>query len=436
VDYYDGAGSTSTNATPDYNYDGPGIMSNYREMQTTYAALSSAEQTNQYVYLELAKILLCDQTMKMVDLWGDIPFFQAGSLNTSRSLSLAPFDDAATIYDSLDTYLQEVNTYLASATIASEVTAALPTADFIYKGSISSWRMYANSLRLRLLMRISNVSEATAKAEVTTMLADPSTYPLITDNTYNALFNESPTTVVSDMLSSLSTPWAPAYLSDTVMHQNGDPRMDVYFDHKYDTAIYQGYPIDSNAASYEGGHYTTYDSATILYNYNLPGVLFTASEINYLRAEAYERWSLGTAETEYYAGIDNSIAFYYGLNANRIFRSGASAWPILTTPDAGTVATFKANANIVYSGSTTDKLARIYTQKWAHFWILQADQAWAEYRRTDYPVLKFATATNASAAQPPKRLLYTTTETTYNTTNYSKVSAKDTRDTKIFWDVN
>ena len=71
-------------------------------MQTTYAALSATEQAKQYVFLQCAKVILYDQTAQMVDLWGDIPFSKANSLNTAtRTVIDAPFDDAAAIYDTL-----------------------------------------------------------------------------------------------------------------------------------------------------------------------------------------------------------------------------------------------------------------------------------------------------------------------------------------------
>ncbi|MFT4203057.1 MAG: SusD/RagB family nutrient-binding outer membrane lipoprotein [Chitinophagaceae bacterium] len=432
TDYYDGATGT------DYNYDGPGILDSYREMQTTYDELTSDEQSEQEIYLVLARIILCDQTQQMVDLWGDIPFFDAGSLNTSsRSISLAAFDDAATIYDSLDVYLTEANEFLSTVSVSDAVATQLETSDLYYGGDVDSWRMYANSLRLRLLMRESYYDESKAESEVTTILSDATTYPLITSNDYNTLLNESPSTLVADLDGAFPTPWAPAYLSDTLMNQNGDPRMDVYYDYPSDATVYTGFPSDGTATEYENNNYTVYDSATIQYNYNLPGVIFTASEVNFLKAEAYERWSLGTAATEYENGIRNSIDFYYGLNADKELNTTVStSWSVLSTPSESTISTFLEQSAIAYSGTTTEKLAKIWTQKWVHFFVLQCGDAWAEVRRTGYPVLNFYTASNSSASQPPNRLLYTSTETVYNADNYAAVSAKDTRDTKIFWDVN
>lgn len=431
TDFYAGAWSADDH---DPNYYGPGIMSTYREMQTSYAALPAAQQQQQAVFLKCAQVLLYDQAAQMIDLWGDIPFTAAGSLNTSRTVEKAPFDDAATLYNTMIADLKALNTYFDTATIATATAAELAKQDMMYKGNLSNWQRYANSLRLRLLMRISNVSEASAKAEVTAMLNDGATYPLISDNSFNAVIQMSPTALKSD-LQDVFTGFgiAPAYLLDTLMVANNDPRTVVYWDPN-PSGVYKGFPYNGTSTEYDAGGYATYDSATFYYNYNIPAVLFTASEVNFLQAEAFERWSLGTAQTAYETGVNQSIAFYFGINQSKVLKSGS--WASLASPSATAISAYLLQPGVVYSGTTAQKLAKIYTQKWEHFFVLQSGQAWAELRRTGYPVLKFATATASGAAAPPLRLLYPASEQLYNAENYSKVSSRDTRDTKIFWDVN
>lgn len=435
--FYDGSMPTD-GSTPDYNYAGPGIMSSYREMQTTYAALSATEQAKQYVFLQCAKVILYDQTAQMVDLWGDMPFSKANSLNTSRSIGYAPFDNAAAIYDTLITGLNDLNTYFASTTLSPEIGSTLKAQDILMGGDLTWWQRYANSLRLRLLMRISYFDEATAKAAVTTMLSDPGTYPLVTDNVHNVLLNESPPTLRSDLHDALTTlngnPYAPAYLLNTLMVANSDPRTTVFWDSVAGKA-YTGFPYNGTISQYQQtGVNATYDSATFIFNYNIPGVLFTAAEVSFLTAEANERWSAGStpAATAYANGINQSVAFYYGINQSRIARTGYTA-ATLTPPSQSAIDAYVAN--VAYTGTTAQKLSLIATQNWINFFILQSGQAWAELRRTKYPALQFATANLAGATQPPSRLLYPASEKLYNPDNYAAVSGKDQSTTKIFWDV-
>lgn len=296
------------------------------------------------------------------------------------------------------------------------------------------WQRYVNSLRLRLLMRISYYDESTAQSEVTTMLNDPATYPMITDNSQDVMLKESPTTLKSDMQSALNDggPYAPAYLLDTLMVPNDDPRTPVMFD-SVANQPYKGFSAFGSVADYDAGGFSTYDTVTFMYNYNLPGVLFTAAEVSFLTAEANERWGAGSmpAATAYANGIHQSVEFYYSLNQSSILKSGS--WPTQATPSSATIDAYIAN--MPYSGTTDEKLAKIATQNWINFSILQGGQAWAELRRTGYPALNFPTASYGEAPNPPARLLYPNTEKEYNSDNYSAVSAKDSRTTKIFWDV-
>jgi hypothetical protein len=437
--YYDGSMPNPGQGNPDYNYNGPGILSNYREMQTTYAALSPADQAKQMVFMQCAKVVLYDQTAQMIDLWGDIPFSKANSLNTaSRSISSAPFDNAAALYDTLIAGLKDLNTWFASATLQPEIQSTFTQQDIVLGGSLKGWQQYANSLRLRLLMRISYFDATTAQSQVTAMLADPNTYPLITDNKYNVLFTESPTPVKSDIHDALtSSPYAPAYLLDTIMVANGDPRTAILWD-SVQGQPYKGFPSNGSVSDYQNGGYATYDSATFFYNYNVPGVIFTAAEVSFLTAEANERWGAGStpAATAYANGIAQSTAFYYGIYQSRVPKQGYAppANAILTMPTATDISNYVSK--VPYTGSTQHKLSLIATQNWINFFILQAGQAWAEIRRTGYPQLSFATGNYSGATTPPARLLYPASEKLYNATNYGAVSGKDTRDTKIFWDVN
>lgn len=446
-----GIGITSKMYVPstDYNEDRwksyytGGIVNQYREIEKTYDGLTTSKQAEQGIYLQLAKIVYYDQTAQIVDLWGDIPFTEAGSLNSTSTLTKAKFDDAETIYTTIIDGLKTINTYLDTVSVSSSISTSLATQDILLGGDLSQWRKYANSLRLRLLMRISNVNESYAKEEVTEMLNDETSYPLVDSNDENILLsvNASSSNFNSSGLQSGLTdgatsngPIAPAYLLEDVMVANNDPRTPVFWNKSKNG--YVGLPVGSTTTTaesmYSNNLVSTIDSATFVMNRNVPGVIFTAAEVSFLKAEAYERWSLGTASTAYETGINQSIAFYFDLNSSAQY-SGYTA-TAETAPTTSAIASFIAESDIAYTGTTTEKLAKIYTQKWLNFFILQAGQAWAEYRRTGYPALTFTNDPSYSdALQPPTRLLYPATETSYNATNYAAVASSDTRDTKIFW---
>jgi len=421
-----------------------GILNQYREIQKNYNNLSPLAKPDQYVFTQVSKVVFYDQTAQMVDLWGDIPFSEAGSLNATNIFSTAKFDDAASIYNTIISDLKDLNMYFDTVKLSNASAKSLAAQDILLKGNLTLWRKYTNSLRLRLLMRISNVDEATAKAAVTEMLNDQNTYPLVNNNDENILLKMNPPSFKSDIrdgltdLATSSGPVAPAYLLETVMVANNDPRTPVLWDPGI-LGTYKGLdpllPADGQDSLISKHYVSNIDSATFTMNYNVPGTLFTAAEVSFLKAEAYERWNLGTAQTAYETGIKQSIAFYYSLNQSAIFRTPFSK-PSLPTPDDATINAFIAGSGIAYSGTPDQKIQKIWTQKWLNFFVLQAGQAWTEVRRTGYPALTFATDGSGVTSLPPKRLMYPDTEKSYNTENYNAVSSKDTPDKKIFWEVN
>ncbi|RYE31980.1 MAG: SusD/RagB family nutrient-binding outer membrane lipoprotein, partial [Sphingobacteriaceae bacterium] len=91
--------------------NGSGPMALYRLMENNYNALPAAEQTNQRVFMEAARIVLYDQTSRMIDAWGDIPFAEAGSLEATSTIKDAKFDDAKTLYTTLISGLNDAATF-------------------------------------------------------------------------------------------------------------------------------------------------------------------------------------------------------------------------------------------------------------------------------------------------------------------------------------
>ncbi|WP_347159867.1 SusD/RagB family nutrient-binding outer membrane lipoprotein [Pontibacter chitinilyticus] len=418
--------------------DGGGVMAHYRAIERAYGTMTEEEKAANEVFLQAAHVVMLDQASEMVDLWGDIPFSEAGSLNLTGEVVRPKFDKAADVYDAILSGLKEASAYFATA----QTTAAFQKQDIMLSGNIEKWRRYTNSLRLRLLMRISFVDEARAQQEIMEMLNNPGEYPLVDEAQYNVLL--APLTNYTDNLNNALTELtnysAPEYMLEDVLKPANDPRIPVLFD-KYGKDVdgvfvqnkeYKGLPQDlgSETQSQEITSYAVVDSATFLFNSNLPGIVMTAAEVNFLKAEAFERWDGGDAEQAYKTAITQSINFYYYLN-----NTSSSTRVKETPPTEAEIAAFLQSPTVAYTGSEEEKLAKIWIQKWVHFGFLQSVQSWAEYRRTGYPQLTFTPATLAGYELPPSRLVYPGSESAYNSANFEAVRGQDTRDTKIFWDV-
>jgi hypothetical protein len=427
--------------------NGNGVIGMYRAMEAAYADLSESEKANQEVFVQAAKVILFDQGSQMVDLWGDIPFSEAGALESKSVISNPKFDDQVELYNMFIDGLKSSATFFS--TVADN--SSFKKADILLAGSADKWRRYANSLRLRLLMRISNVNESTAQTQIMEMLNNPSQYPLIDGGNSGSYSPESSDVLLQrftnyndnlrDALTELPSHFAPDYMLNSVMLPANDPRMPVMFD-KYGktvndvfvpNATFKAMPVTftSSQQSEQANNYSILDSATFLQNPALPGIYMTASEVNFLKAEAFERWGSSTdAKSAYETAVSQSVSFYYYLN-----NLNSTGLKKLSKPSDVEVTTFVTASPIAYAGSKDDKLALTWTQKWVHFGFLQSVQAWSEYRRTDYPQLTFPAAALSGFQTPPVRLIYPSIETSYNASNYQAVQAKDTRTTRIFWDV-
>ena len=425
--------------------NGSGVMANYREIEKNYDALSASEKIGNEIFLRAAQVVLYDQATQMVDLWGDIPFSEAGMLNKTGELIYPKFDDASEIYRIALQDLQSISDYFEKPVLSTLTQVTFSKQDILLNGDLDLWRRYANSLRLRLLMRISYTNEARARDEVIIMLSNSEKYPMLNDESYKPSANDillNPLANYTDDLHAAFADWtnypAPYFMLEKVLKPVNDLRIPVLFDkygsmqnnHFVPNEEFNAMPLNlTNIEQQAGlGKYAILDSVTFLYNSKLPGVVMTSAEVNFLKAEAFERWGGGDPSSQYKKGIKHSIEFYYFLNS-------LNAKKAQTPPSAQEIDKFiNESPFIQYTGTSEEKLAKIWTQKWTHFGFLQTGQRWAEQRRTAYPRLEFFPVTLPGYELPPSRLTYPASERTYNS-NYQQVADYDKRDLNIFWDV-
>ncbi|QIH32084.1 MULTISPECIES: SusD/RagB family nutrient-binding outer membrane lipoprotein [Sphingobacterium] len=437
-----------------YSYDywvdfySPGVLGIYRAMEKAYAALPEEEKANAKVILQAAKVVVLDEASKLVDNYGDIPFSEAGSLPSTNVIKLPKFDDQKELYYQFISDLKEINTYFDTV----ESNPEFAKYDILNSGNVGKWRKYTNSLRLRLLLRISNVDEAKARTEILEILNNPSQFPLADGNNNGSYDPKTEDILLAPLTNYTGTlrqgliegpnHYATDHMLNKVMLPSKDPRIPVFYD-KFGVTVdnkfipnkeYKAMPITFTSTEMEKNYqsYSILDSTTFADNKELPGIVFSASETNFIKAEAQLRWGSSAAAKEAYnTAVKQSISFYYYLN--NINKSGLKTE---TKPADNVINDFIDKSTITFTGDKNKDLELIYTQKWLHYGFLQAQQAWSELRRTGYPVLTFPVAGLVNFANPPMRLNYPSSEVSNNSKNYEAVRSKDTRTTKIFWDVN
>jgi hypothetical protein len=420
------------------------FLSQYKNFLYLYSLQSAADQKAKRIYLITATIHFYDQTQKVVDLHGDIPWSQAGLLTTNGgnySKSYAKYDGAATIYtkmlDDLKGFADELNTI----SVSSDVSSIIKTQDFINNGDVTAWKKYCNSLRIKLLTRVSGVSsfQSRVASEIGQITANPSTYPVVSSNAENILVKvyDPGTTINSNDFYTGLIGWGNNDVASKkmidIMNTNTDPRLSVMFQpgEKAAANTYIGLDQSLDGSTQQtlidGGTLARYNFAYISKNKSLPGILITAAEVDFLLAEYYlNAGNDAAAKAAYNAGISQSIEFYFGLGG---------ALPA-TLPAEETTYINKAGISWAGAATTADKMNLIAIQKWTNYSVLQPLESWAEYRRTKLPAFSFVTDASGSVLpQPPSRWVYPTDEQTFNAANYQAVKANDTFTAKIFWDV-
>jgi hypothetical protein len=442
--YVPGAGLISNRWDNYYNF-----LAQYREFEKIYNNMSEDDQAARRIFMIAATIYLYDHTQKVVDLHGDIPFSEAGMLSANGGnyeVSLPKYDAAEDIYtqmlDGLKAFADELNTI----DVPDAIIGGFSSQDIINNGDLDQWRAYCNSLRMRMLTRVSDASAFSSRSasEIQSILADPGKYPVVTESDDNIQID------VFDLSTKINSTGFRTGLEDwngnlagkaMIDHMNatGDPRLEVMFEPGANAdAVYAGLdPLmlgSDQQALVDAGEIAIYNRSTLSRNEFFPGVLITAAEVNLLIAEYYLKAGNNTAaEAAYYKAIEESIEQYYDIRAiSNDDEAGA-----VTEPTAGEISTYKADPEVSWANAATSdaKLELIAEQKWIHFNVIQPIEGWAELRRLDLPNFTFLEDDANTQSLPPYRWLYAPSENTYNTENYSAVRSEDNLTTRLFWDV-
>lgn len=409
----------------------------------------------------VAQIIQVEAMSRLTDIYGPTPYSKAGPLQNGATGT--PYDSQQAIYTSffndLDAATAALKTFIAGGG-ASTLPFDFSSMDLIYGGDktteFQNWLNFANSLRLRLALRLVKVDIATAQAQAEKAL-DPANGGVITDNSQIARVTV-PSGNFSNPLAAITINWANICIGASIqcyMTGYNDPRIGKYFDKSTDAASagqYKGIRIGSNVGLYNYGNYSTLnfkDGTVPSYNLRTAPVLMTAAEVYFLRAEAALRaWGNagGTPQQLYEQGINTSFA-QWGVASPTYINDATSVPDAYVDPlNAANNAPSPSSITIKWDDAATNeaKLERIITQKWiANF--PEGQEAWSEFRRTGYPKL-FPVAQNnsggaISTSVQIRRLPFSQNEYNTNNTEVQKAiqllsTPVDNGGTRLWWDVD
>jgi hypothetical protein len=395
------------------------------------------------VFNAVANVMKAYDYQMLVDTYNDVPYSEA--LKGTDKLQ-PKYDKAADIYKDLGDKLDAAITVLNGATSDK----VFKDADIMFKGDVAKWAQFANTLKLRLIIRAGNkvtFTKPTPDATAGFLTVDANVNPGYTKIQYKQnpewdKYAYSETGAARTAANSLlASPYILSFFDGTKL--SDDNRGLAYFFN------YNGGSTPKNRLGYteadapkaptpaffysndrEEGYWGVLKSETA------PQPIMLASESYFLQAEANVRGIVsGNATTNFENGIKNSFRYLYTDPTGIVQRSVDVDYASYKTDNF-------ENYLVNFTKALTDeqKIESIITQKYIALAYTFGGETWNEYRRTGYPRVSGNSATSTFASivsqstapdRLPTRILYPVSEYTYNTNNVPSNISPYTD--KIFW---
>lgn len=370
------------------------------------------------IYKGISTVMKAFQYQYLVDLYGDVPYSEA---NKRQEITTPKYDKAEDIYKDNINKLTDVVTMLDKIPANAENPG---TQDIMFSGKVEMWQKFANTVKLRYLLRLTNTSQdGFIRSEIAKIVAngkgfimqDVSANPGYSDaagklNPFYGYFRKPSTHAQTDRGDyTVATDYTINYLESL-----NDPRIEYL----YAEAEAGGYKGVWQSTALPGKGYTSKDLSKVG-----PGLIksptqdqpiMLLSEALFLQAEAVQRGYLtGNAQALYNSAIKESFRY-------------------LGVEDSATEAEAYYSQDLVSYAASSDKIRSIITQKWIALNGVSAEESWIEYNRTGYPA-GLPIPEEAGRSTRPYRLLYPASEIARNAANVPKQTKEDVFTKKIFW---
>lgn len=342
----------------------------------------------------------------LTDAYGSIPYKEAGlkvnpSYNTQKEVYTGLLED------------------LKQAQLLLNTSNGAVTGDLSYKGDITKWKKLVNSLRLRIALRISDREPALAKQAAIDATSDAAGLISSNNDTFKFTFTSSPQQNPASAWFETRDDYRISKTLVDKLYELSDPRLPVYAQLPTDASVGKyvggGNGLSATAANAQGLAKTS-RPGTYFLTAQSPAIFASYSETLFNLAEAVARgYIAGDAEALYKSAITASFN-QFGIT------------------DATVIANYLNQPSVQYDAANYAK--SIGTQKWIAFYGQGLD-AFAEWRRLDYPVL-IAGPNSLLEGQIPSRFFYPGTEQSLNGASYQAAVAgqgKDILITKLWFDV-
>ena len=351
---------------------------------------------------------------KITDGFGDIPYSEGGK-GKSQDILLPKYDTQESIYKDMIIRLTSSINVLKSA----DPAMAYPNSDPIYDNDLGKWVRFANSVRLRLAMRLRYADAGLSQSTVTQCLSEPlmetpehDAYMIETEGTGNAWFTRR-------------TGFPSIKMSTLLINQlegTNDPRLSVFVSQDAN-GQYSGIVNGLTDQAFGNSNFA---------NLSDMGLALSSPESKLYVMTAAETWLL---RAEAALAYDNDP-----VQANILFRKGIEVslnqWEVGEAEITG----FMTSSTATLSGVNNEE--QIGVQMWLAV-IPNVFEGWSHIRRTGYPVIPVRTSEDLSAGATngimPNRFNYSSFELGSNSSNVQEAISRQGAnkiDTPVWWDKN
>ena len=413
-------------------------IKNYNTIQQ----LSGSDST--YIdYEAISLIMQAFMYQRIVDLYNNAPYSTA--LNTN--LTTTPtYDMGSDIYMKnllhIDSAVDLINRGENAVITPPENPS---TYDVMFGGDMDMWKKFANTLKLKMLMRLTQISTGPATIAAELAKVDPNDGYLTTDAQVNPGYSTASTTQENPLyldiaFTNTGSPgtnevyWRANSYAVSFYDNTNDPRVNYFYVPNAIGAI-RGRQIGSTSGVEGNSNISAVYGPGIAKGPNQSALIIGAFESYFLQAEAAERgFTTDDPAALYQAAVEQSFIFLGAVYPSVPSVTDPSMDSIVYTPTQS-ADIYIAQANpIVNYATSTNKLKTLITQKWAACNALDPLESYSDWRRlgipTDLPVSNYP---GNQAPHIPYRLDYPTTETSYNAANVGQEGTIDIFNSKIFW---
>jgi len=433
--------------------------------------IDNSEGNDQLSYFNAAaKIMSVWNYMKLVDTFGDIPYTQA--LRGEEGILTPEYDPAADVYQALIATCDEANDIINNTVTPLRLTKgsdplfgplAESTTERDAIAQMADWKRFANSLKLKMLVRIAasagtftfdDVDNSGGVSDGDFITDDAIVDPGYEKNRPNPEWNTWGRTT-ADALSNASripTTFSFAFYSGTKLSDAGRGRT-IFVNYPSTPTNQLGNEVNNPvavASQVQWAGSGAYAGLGVLKGPAQGQPILLLAEVKFLLAEAQltGKLTLGGYATSFNEGITASFNYLYKDQTEAVT---AAVAPLVTAyMTANNTANIGARSYLVnIADATTDaqRLEAIITQKYIANNMIASDESYNEFRRTGYPVTSpggapaVDIASNKSTITDrtdrlPTRVMYPSSEAAYNAANYRNIDYRSATAERIFWDPN